>query len=89
MRTAYIPVRVARVNEGGPVMVCGRVHALRELVNELLRAREARRGSILERYREVDPSIIWMRIVGDLYVRRRVVSAASTSTKDAPKPTEG
>ena len=81
---AYIPVRVARVNKGGPVMVCRRIHALRELANELLRAREAGRGSILERYREVDPSIIWMRIVGDLYVRCRIFPAASTSTKDTP-----
>jgi hypothetical protein len=79
-----IPVRVTCVDERGPVIVCGRIHALRELAHELLRTLEARRGSVLQRRREVDPIVIWARFARHLYVRHRVVPATCTCTKDAP-----
>ena len=67
IRNCPLPVRVTCIDERRPVLVCGRMYALRELADELLRAREARRGSVLERPCEVDVTVVRALFAGHLY----------------------
>jgi hypothetical protein len=81
---AVAPIRVARVDERGPVVVSRGVYALRKLADERSRAREACRGAILQRRGEVESPVALARFTRDVDARRIALAGA----EEAPEPAE-
>jgi hypothetical protein len=80
------PLRVARVDERGPVRVRRRVHAFCEFSDERLCAREDRCGTMLQRSGEVKPSVALTRLARNPNARRTITVSGIKNA--APGPAE-
>ena len=67
------PIRVARVNNGGPIFIRRAVNAIHELTDERSSALEAYRGTVLQRSAEIEPTVARSRLVRDLDTCRAVL----------------
>jgi hypothetical protein len=81
---SHAPIRVARMDERGPVFVCGCVNALRKLAEKRSCQCMARCRAVLQRRGEVESSIARARLTRDMNARRIVLAG----TEEAPKPAE-
>ena len=80
------PVRVARVDECGPVCERGSIYAFCEFSDERLYGCEARRGTVLQRGSQVESTIALAWLARNLDTRRIVVAGAGA--EEAPEPAE-
>ena len=76
-----VPVRVAGVDERGPVRVHGRIYAFCEFSDERLCGCETHRGTVLQRGGEVESTIALGWLARNLDGRRIVVAG----TEEAPE----